>query len=75
MAYVKIKDKNLVRDTNSKAILNTDKVALEQYYAKRQIARKQQQESLETKKRLSQLENDMSEIKNLLKQIAEVRKG
>jgi len=75
MAYVKIKDKNLVRDTHSKAVLNTDKAALEQYYAKRQIARQQQQDSLETKKRLSQLENDMSEIKNLLKQIAEVRKG
>lgn len=75
MAYVKIKDKNLVRDTHSKAVLNTDRAGLENYYAKREIARKQQQEQYETKQRLAQLENDMSEIKGLLKQIAEVRKG
>ena len=75
MAYVKIKDKNLVRDTHSKAVLNTDKAGLENYYAKREIARKQQKEQLETKQRLVQLENDMSEIKGLLKQIAEARKG
>jgi len=75
MAYVKIKDKNLVRDTHSKAVLNTDRAGLENYYAKRDIAKKQQQEQLETKQRLVQLENDMSEIKGLLKQIAEARKG
>lgn len=75
MAYVKIKDKNLVRDTHSKAVLNTDRAGLENYYAKREIARKQQQEQYETKQRLAQLENDMSEIKGLLKQIAEARKG
>jgi len=75
MAYVKIKDKNLVRDTHSKAVLNTDRAGLENYYAKREIAKKQQQEQLETKQRLVQLENDMSEIKGLLKQIAEARKG
>lgn len=75
MAYVKIKDKNLVRDTHSKAVLNTDKAGLENYYAKREIAKKQQKEQLETKQRLVQLENDMTEIKGLLKQIAEARKG
>ena len=75
MAYVKIKDKNLVRDTHSKAILNTDRAGLEQYYAKREIAKRQQRDSLETKQRLAQLEQDMSDIKNLLKEIAMARKS
>jgi len=75
MAYVKIKDKSLVRDTHSKAILNTDKAGLEQYYAKRAVAKQQQQEQYETKKRIAQLEQDMSEIKDLLKQIAMARKS
>lgn len=75
MAYVKIKDKNLVRDTHSKAVLNTDKAGLEQYRTKRAIAKKQQQEHLESKQRIAKLEQDMSEIKDLLKQIATARKS
>jgi hypothetical protein len=75
MAYVKIKDKNLVRDTHSKAILNTDKAGLEEYYTKRAIAKKQQHDQLESKQRIAKLEQDMSEIKDLLKQIATARKS
>lgn len=76
MAYVKIKENDkLIRDTHSKAILNTDKIALEQYYAKRAVAKQQQQEQYETKKRIAQLEQDMTEIKDLLKQIAMARKS
>ena len=74
MAYVKIKDKNLIRDTHSKAILNTDRAGLEQYHAQRHIARQSQQEKLETKTRIIQLEKDMTDIKDLLKQIAIARK-
>jgi len=76
MAYVKIKDNDkLIRDINSKAILNTDRAGLEQYYAKRAVAKQQQQEQYETKKKITQLEQDMSEIKDLLKQIAMARKS
>jgi len=76
MAYVKIKDNDkLIRDINSKAILNTDRAGLEQYYAKRAVAKQQQQEQYETKKKIAQLEQDMSEIKDLLKQIAMARKS
>lgn len=75
MAYVKIKDRQMVRDIHSKAVLNTDKNGLNEYYAKREIARKQQRDSLETKQRLAQLEQDMSDIKNLLKEIAMARKS
>ena len=65
----------MVRDTHSKAVLNTDKNGLNEYYAKREIAKRQQRDSLETKQRLAQLEQDMSDIKNLLKEIAMARKS
>ena len=41
---------------------------------KREIAKKQQNEQSETKMRLMQLEQDMSEIKSLLQDIANMRK-
>ena len=73
--YAKVKDHNhLVRDINSKAVLNTDKAGLNDYMIKREIAKKQISEQSETKMRLAQLEQDMSEIKNLLIEIAGMRK-
>ena len=69
--YAKVKDHNhLIRDMNSKAVLNTDKAGLNDYMMKRDIAKKQQEEQSETKMRLAQLEEDMTEIKNLLIEIA-----
>jgi hypothetical protein len=73
--YAKVKDHNhLIRDMNSKAVLNTDKAGLNDYMIKREIAKKQISEQSETKMRLAQLEQDMSEIKNLLIEIAGMRK-
>ena len=73
--YAKVKDHNhLVRDMSSKAVLNTDKAGLNDYMMKREIAKKQQNEQSETKMRLAQLEQDMSEIKSLLQDIANMRK-
>ncbi len=73
--YAKVKDHNhLIRDMNSKAVLNTDKAGLQDYMIKRNIAKKQQEEQSETKMRLAQLEEDMTEIKNLLIEIAGMRK-
>ena len=38
MSVVAIKDhQKLLRDTHSKAVLNTDRNALQEYYAKREI--------------------------------------
>ena len=62
---------NLVRDLSSKAVLNTDRAGLQQYYIKRELAKKQLTEKQETNNRLSQLEQDMSEIKMLLRTLAE----
>lgn len=51
---------------HSKAVLNTDKEGLQDYLRKRNVAKKQQEEQIETKNRLTKIEQDMSEIKNLL---------
>lgn len=66
---------NLVRDIQSKAILNTDRAGLDEYLMKRQIALTQQKEQSETKQRLTQLEQDMSDIKKLLLDLVNMRNG
>lgn len=69
--YAKVKDHDyLIRDIHSKAVLNTDKAGLNDYLMKREIAKKQQNEKVETKQRLDKLEQDMGEIKSLLYEIA-----
>jgi hypothetical protein len=72
--YAKVKEhENLIRDMQSKAVLNTDKEGLQDYLRKREVAKKQQEEQSETKSRLTKIEQDMSEIKNLLQNIANSR--
>jgi hypothetical protein len=74
MSVVNIKDqKNLVRDVHSKAVLNTDKTALNEYYMKKEIAKKQSKEQLETKTKLAELEKEMKEIKQILVEIANLK--
>ena len=60
-----------VRDNNSKAILNTDVSALEQYKIARD--RKSKEESIlqNCVDDISSLKDDMTEIKNLLLKISE----
>jgi hypothetical protein len=61
--FAKIVDnENLVRDTKTNAVLNTDMTALEKYRARREIER-QKAEEFET------LKKDVSEIKQLLEQL------
>ncbi len=72
--HVRIQDSALVRDIHSKAILNTDKAGLNDYLMKREIAKKQQAERVQTKDRLDKIENDMSDIKNLLVQLVNTGK-
>jgi len=74
MAHVRIEDTALIRDIHSKAILNTDKAGLNDYLMKREIAKKQQAEQVQTKDRLDKIENDMSDIKNLLVQLVNTGK-
>ena len=70
MTLVKVDDTSFVRDIHSKAILNTDRNGLNEYYMKRELAKRQAIEKQQDKARLDKLENDMQEIKQLLLQIA-----
>jgi predicted house-cleaning noncanonical NTP pyrophosphatase (MazG superfamily) len=74
MDFLKVRGHDkLVRDPHSKAILNTDKMALEKYLADRDLAEKQKKDKEEVTERLQKLETDMSEIKHLLYEIAKMR--
>jgi hypothetical protein len=63
---IEIKDTKYVRDLNSKAVLNTDRQALDEYLVKREIAKRNLSEQNVTKDKVSKLEQDMEEIKMLL---------
>jgi len=76
MSYVKVDNhQNLVRDVSSGAILNTDKSGLQEYYRRRELAKKEIADREETKQRLAKMEEEMQEIKSLLKDIAAIRKS
>jgi hypothetical protein len=62
---------NLVRDTYSKAILNTDRKALEEYRRQRELIRKEIEEKKEMKDRVENLENNVQEIKSLLLELVQ----
>jgi hypothetical protein len=67
---VQIKDnKNLIRDTESRAILNTNIEELKTYYTEREIKIKEMQEKQALESKVNKLEEDMSEIKDMLRQI------
>jgi len=59
--------KNLYRDTESGAILNTDRSGLEAYKKRKQQAR----EFVNMKERQETMEKDMHEIKTLLHDVLE----
>ena len=72
MKVVQTEDKSFVRDIHSKALINTDRIALENHRKKRQIeiqqARKWQQ--METKvEELNNMRNEILEIKGLLQEV------
>ena len=59
----------LVRDTNTKAILNTDQNSYEAYLNKRQALINKQEEVERLKSEMSDLKSDISQIKELLLQV------
>jgi hypothetical protein len=64
---VKVKDSpELVRDTKSRAILNTDRKALQEFNTQREKILAQRRAQENTEKRLDKLENDIGELKNIL---------
>lgn len=68
--YVQIKEnKDLIRDTESRALLNTNRGELEAYYAERDIKIKELQEKQALENKVDKLEQDISDIKSLLQQL------
>lgn len=71
---IQTEDQNLLRDVYSKALLNKNIQGLNEYRARKKHFEKVKEEEAETKQRLAKLESDMQDIKNLLIEIAALRK-
>ena len=71
---IQTEDQNLLRDVYSKALLNKNIQGLNEYRARKKHFEKVKEEEIETKQRLAKLESDMQDIKNLLIEIAALRK-
>ena len=72
MKVVQTEDRSFVRDLHSKALINTDRVALENHRKKRQIEiqQVQQWQQMETKvEELDNMRNEILEIKSLLQEV------
>ena len=72
MQVVQTEDNRFVRDLHSKALLNTDRVALEYHRRRRAIESQQQTEWEEMKNKVEELNNvriEMLEIKSLLQEL------
>jgi hypothetical protein len=73
--HVKVENSPFVRDIHSKALLNTDTRGRDEYLMKRELAKKQQAEQAETKQKIEKLEEDVTEIKTLLRELVQMRKS
>ena len=72
MKVIQTEDKSFVRDLHSKALINTDRVALENHRKKRQIEIQQAQKWQQMEIKVEELVNvkdEMLEIKSLLQEV------
>ena len=72
MEIVQTEDKSFVRDLHSKALINTDRIALENHRKKRQMEVQQDRkwQQMETKiEELNNMRNEILEIKGLLQEV------
>lgn len=68
--YVRIEEnKNYYRDIESGALLNTNIEELKNYYAERDLKLKEMEEKQKIENKVEKLEQDVSEIKDLLRQL------
>jgi hypothetical protein len=70
---IQTEDPSLLRDGHSKALINKNIAALNEYKARKQFLERQKLEKIGTKEKLEKLEQDMSDIKKLLIEIAQIR--
>ena len=72
MKVVQTEDRSFVRDLHSKALINTDRVALENHRKRKQIEIQQAQKwhQMEIKvEELNNMRNEILEIKGLLQEV------
>ncbi len=70
MSYIKVKDnENLVRDSKSNCIINTNKSEYDEYLARRKSKQSEKNKVENLEKDMNILKNELSEIKSLLKEI------
>jgi Skp family chaperone for outer membrane proteins len=73
MAYLKVKgEKNLVRDTNTNAILNVDEIALQAYYKKKEAIRLEKERKQRQEDEINNLQKDVKELKDLVLKLVEI---
>lgn len=74
MSFAKIKDNpEFVRDMSTNAVVRLDTRELNDFNERRKRILEEKQEKEQTKTRLSKIEDDMQEIKKLLKEITQIR--
>lgn len=69
MPLVKIEDSSYVRDTTSRALINQDFAARDEYFAKVRMMNNNKGEINKLNAEVSDLKNELSDIKNLLQQL------
>ena len=72
MEVVQTEDTSFVRDLHSKALINTDRIALENHRKRKQMEIQQTQkwQQMETKvEELNNMRNEILEIKDLLQEV------
>ena len=68
--YVQIKDnQSFVRDTENMALINVNAQEFQNYYAEKALKMKELEEKQALENKVNKLEEDMSEIKDMLRQI------
>ena len=76
MKVVQTEDASFVRDLHSKALINTDRIALENHRKKRQVEIQQAQRLQEMEIKVEELvtvKNEMLEIKSLLQKLVNTK--
>jgi prefoldin subunit 5 len=69
MPYVKVDDSPFIRDTNSRALINQDYAARDEYKSKVKMLTTNKSEINRLNNEITELKSDLSEIKDLMKQL------
>lgn len=69
MALVKVDDSTFVRDTKTRALINTDYAARDEYFSKVKMLNANKNQINKLNDEVVELKTELSEIKDLLKQL------